>query len=246
MIEASVLLSQAVDKTNTDWPTTLLAIVTFALVCATYLMAQTAKRQFGRQLLPILIPSRIRDPIRKVYFSNNTWQMLYGDQVLVDSVDTLYVAIPLRNIGSGTAVVRGLSIPDVGPDDDALPRRRPSLKNLIAAKTDLLLGPGDISHLSIDSEAQTADRQRHALQTQVERIDRDSGVYLDILHCDHVRRQHNITRIELAQVSEKSSSSGTTSGAEHIARAVKHWPLRRRPRWLPSILKRDWQRQIER
>ena len=88
--------------------TLVLAVATFSSVRSANRSARVAERSLTAGMLPVLIPSREEDPPERLRFGDE--QMLTvpghgGSVVLGDSV--IYMAIGLRNGGSGLAVMQG-------------------------------------------------------------------------------------------------------------------------------------------
>jgi hypothetical protein len=102
----------------TDWATIaslatagatlVLAAGTFASVRSANRAARTAERTLLVGLRPVLVPSRLEDPPDKVSWVDNHWTRLTGGRAAVELVDdTVYLAISLRNVGAGIAVLQG-------------------------------------------------------------------------------------------------------------------------------------------
>ena len=91
----------------------MLAVATFSAVRSANRSARIAERSFEIGLRPILAPSRLEDPPQKVMFHDRHWVVLEGGRAVVEVVDgVVYLAMLVRNVGSGMAII------DVG----ALPR----------------------------------------------------------------------------------------------------------------------------
>jgi hypothetical protein len=86
--------------------TLVLAVATFAAVRSANRSARIAERSFEIGLRPILAPSRLEDPPQKVMFRDRHWVVLHGGRAVVEVVDgVVYLAMLVRNVGSGMAVI---------------------------------------------------------------------------------------------------------------------------------------------
>jgi hypothetical protein len=102
----------------TDWATIsslatagatlLLALGTFASVRSANRAARAAERTLLAGLRPVLAPSRLEDPSDKITWVDNHWSKLGGGRASVELVDDrIYLAMSLRNVGAGIAVLQG-------------------------------------------------------------------------------------------------------------------------------------------
>ena len=107
----------------TDWATIatfataigtlVLAVATFAAVRSANRSARVAEASFQVNLRPVLVTSRLEDPVQKIRWVDDHWARRRGSQASVELVDgRIYLAISLRNVGSGLAVIFGWSVID--------------------------------------------------------------------------------------------------------------------------------------
>jgi hypothetical protein len=88
--------------------TLVLAAATFASVRSANRAARVAERSLMAGLRPLLLPSKLDDPEQKVGFVDEKWLKVPGGQAALDvSPRAIYMAIALRNVGSGIAVLHG-------------------------------------------------------------------------------------------------------------------------------------------
>ena len=88
--------------------TLVLAGATFAAVRSANRSARLAEQSLLAGIRPLLISSRMDDPPQKVYFVDGKYVVAPGGQAGVDASDeAIYLAIALRNAGSGIAVLHG-------------------------------------------------------------------------------------------------------------------------------------------
>ncbi len=108
--------------TNPDWATIaslataggtlVLAVSTFASVKSANRAARTAERSLLAGLRPLLVPSRLQDAEQKVLFGDGKWVRAPGGGGVAEIADNdgdgvVYLALSLRNAGSGIAVLHG-------------------------------------------------------------------------------------------------------------------------------------------
>jgi hypothetical protein len=102
----------------TDWATIsalgtatgtlVLAIATFASVRSSNRSARLAERSLLAGLRPLLLPSRLEDPPEKVGFQDDHWIHVPGGRAVAEVTErAVYLAISLRNMGAGLAVLNG-------------------------------------------------------------------------------------------------------------------------------------------
>jgi hypothetical protein len=90
--------------------TLVLAAGTFASVRSANRAARTAERALLAGLRPVLVPSRLEDPSDKIMWADNHWAKLNGGRASIELVDgNIYLAMSLRNVGAGIAVLQGWS-----------------------------------------------------------------------------------------------------------------------------------------
>ena len=88
--------------------TLALAVSTFGSVRSANRAARTAERSLLAGLRPLLLPSRPDDPIQKVPYSDDHWEKLPGGEAIARvTADAVYLAISLRNVADGIAVLHG-------------------------------------------------------------------------------------------------------------------------------------------
>jgi hypothetical protein len=87
--------------------TLVLAIATFASVRSGNRSARIAERALQLNLQPVLVPTRPEDPPERVTFREGIVVEVPGASAAVESRDGAYfIVVPLRNVGSGLAVLR--------------------------------------------------------------------------------------------------------------------------------------------
>src|SRR5262249_34971925 len=88
--------------------TLILAIATFGAVRSANRSARVAERALQIGLRPLLVQSRPEDPPEPLAFGEGRIFQVGGGQPAIEQLDGMvYMAIPLRNVGSGMAVLHG-------------------------------------------------------------------------------------------------------------------------------------------
>ncbi len=88
--------------------TMVLAVATFAAVRSANTAARTAERSLMANLRPLLIPSRATDPPLKVLWSDTHFIRLEAGRAYAEiGEDVIYLALGIRNAGTGIAVLHG-------------------------------------------------------------------------------------------------------------------------------------------
>jgi hypothetical protein len=86
--------------------TLVLAAATFAAVRSANRSARATERALLASIRPVLAPSRMEDPAEKVGFHDDHWVKVGGGRAAAEVTgQTVYLAIALRNVGSGLAVL---------------------------------------------------------------------------------------------------------------------------------------------
>src|ERR1700683_3467708 len=88
--------------------TLVLGFATFAAVRSSNRAARVAEAALQEQRRPLLAPSRLEDARQKIMFLGGHWVTAPGGHAAVEHIDGIvYLAISLRNVGSGIAVCQG-------------------------------------------------------------------------------------------------------------------------------------------
>jgi hypothetical protein len=195
--------------------TLVLAVATFAAVRSSNRSARIAEEAFRVNLRPVLVTSRLDDPIQKIRWVDDHWARLEGSQASVELVDgSIYLAISLRNVGPGIAVtfgwsvltelVRGNDVPHAAPEDFRMQTR------------DLYIAPGDIGFWQA-AIREASDPAYAALSRDIQD---GQGFTIDVLYGDHEGGQRTITRWGLIPLQ-------TDNGTKWFPNVARHWNLDR-------------------
>jgi hypothetical protein len=216
----------------TDWATIsslvtgvgtlVLAIATFASVRSSNRSARIAEAALQEQRRPVLAPSRLEDPVQKLMFVEGHWVSAAGGRAAVEHVDGIvYLAISLRNVGSGIGICQGWvanaglgsSGERVQAARDAASRNMPThaAEDEFHLQTrDLYVPAGDIGMWQ--GALRNPDDQRRAAIAAA--IDAREPLSVELLYSDQVGLQRTITRFGLVPAADSWLTSVT-----------RHWYL---------------------
>jgi hypothetical protein len=121
--------------------TLVLAVATFSAVRSGQRSARVAERALQLGLRPVLIPARPEDPPERVIFGDGRhWDVPGGEGVAAAEGDVVYFAIPLRNVGTGLALLHGWYVLVGQPPLEDVPCGLDRFRRLTR---DLYVAPGD-------------------------------------------------------------------------------------------------------
>lgn len=190
--------------------TLVLALATFAAVRSANRNAATAERAFSAALRPVLVTARLDDPEQRLGFADGRWLAVQGPRAAVETDGgAIYMAIAMRNVGPGLAVLDRWAIRDtthtINPPSDPSTFRRLSL--------DLYVAPGDVGFWQ--GAIRDVEDPDHAFVTEA--IAERRAFRVDVLYGDHEGGQHTISRFSLSPKQDGHWS----------ATVVRHWNLDR-------------------
>jgi hypothetical protein len=172
--------------------TLVLAVATFSSVKSANRSARVAELSLLAGERPLLIPSKEDDPPERVRFGDEQLLTVSGHGAAVEVAnDNIYMAIALRNGGSGLAVIhawRAEGLERVTSAGD-----RPKLSDFRRQQRDLYIPAGDTGFW------QGAIRDREDPFYEGVRIATEGGrrVMVDLLYGDYEGGQRTITRFSI-------------------------------------------------
>lgn len=204
----------------TDWPTIsslvtgagtlVLAVATFAAVRSANRSARIAETALQEQRRPLLAQSRLDDPVQKLMFVDEHWVRATGGHAAAEHVDgSVYLAISLRNVGSGIGVCQGwtvrtgLTTSRTNPTPAPVEEFRLQTRDLYIPAGDIGMWQGALRNPDDPVRAATA-----------EAIDERRSITIELLYTDQVGLQRTITRFGLFP---------TADG--WLASVTRHWYL---------------------
>jgi hypothetical protein len=194
------------------------AVGTLALAASTLVAVRSANRSARIAeysmligIRPLLMPSRMDDVTQKIMWGDEHWAALQGAGAVVEMVDgNIYLAMSLRNEGSGIAVIHGwhLGLEDVTSEHPhAEPERfRPQTRDLYVPGDSVAFWQAAIRDQDDPEYAPLADRIR------APRI-----FTIELLYTDNEGGQRGITRFGIARLGDD----------RWLCSAVRHWNLDR-------------------
>jgi len=210
----------------TDWATIsslataggtlVLAVATFASVRSANRSARVAREALRVNMRPLLIPSRLNDPVQKIFFSEGRTFRLDGGRGTVEYENgTVYLAMSLRNSGQGIAVVHGWRFL-AGRDAIA---NRPDPADFRSQGLDIAIGPADIGYW----EAAFRDSSDPQFADAVDAAKDGELVTVDLLYGDHDGGQRVISRMVLRRMVREDPDAPPL----WLASVIRHWNLDR-------------------
>jgi hypothetical protein len=189
--------------------TLVLATATFAAVRSSNRAARIAEQALQDKRRPVLVHARLDDPVQKLAFGDGHWVRAEGTQAVVEEGNgVIYLALALRNVGSGIAVLQAWDLsPErvTGRSDHSHP------ETFRRHTRDLYVPPGDVGMWQGALREPTEDLHGGIRAARAER----RPFTIDLLYSDPVGEQHTISRFGV-----------TPAGEERwLGSVVRHWPL---------------------
>jgi len=196
---------------STAGGTLVLAAATFASVRSAHRAARATERALLAGIRPVLVPSRMQDPPEKVGFVDDHWVKVEGGRAVVEvTEESIYVAIALRNVGSGLAV---LDRWDLFPERALAehPHREPQAFRRLTR--DLYVPAGDLGFW----QGALRDQADPLFDAARDAIDGRRPITVDLLYGDHDGGQRTISRFALMPRDD----------GQWITAVSRHWYLDR-------------------
>jgi hypothetical protein len=186
--------------------TLVLAIATFAAVRSANRAARVAEAAYQVHLRPLLVPSRLEDPPQKVRWMDNHWVRLEGGQATAEVIDgSIYLAISIRNVGSGMAVPFGWVGRDGASTSEVLHAESEDFR---LQMRDLFVAPSDTGFW----QAAIRDHDDGDYLWVSRAIAASTPFTIELLYGDYDGGQRTITRF-----------------------AMIPWPVDEQVRWYPTV-----------
>jgi len=183
MSNASTIASLA-----TAGGTLILAVATFASTRSANRAARASEQALKVGLRPVLFNARQQDLPQKVGYTDDHWVVLHdGLAAVQEKEENLYLAIPLRNVASGLAVLHGWHVLTQRPTGDFPP---PPPEEFRRNVRDMYVPAGDISFW----QAAVRDPADPLYAPLRDAIRTGTGMGVEILYGDHEGGQRTITR----------------------------------------------------
>jgi hypothetical protein len=188
-----------------------LAAATFAAVRSGNRTARAAERALQVTLRPLLIPSRLDDPLQKVLFGDGHWVQVSGGCGSAElTPDAVYLVMSLRNAGNGIAVLHGWSFSGEGRLAGVPHEPIESFRRLTR---DIYISAGEVGFW------QGAFRDPAAPEFAAARtaIEGGQNLTVDVLYGDHEGGQRTISRFSMRP----------REAGDWMVSVSRHWSLDR-------------------
>jgi hypothetical protein len=170
----------------------VLAVATFASVRSANRSAQTAEQALQEARRPVLVHSRLEDPVQKIAFIDAHWISVAGGRAVAEHRgDVIYLVMSVRNVGAGIAVLQGWSARpglvrgEVDPVSEA---------DVHTLSRDLYVPAGDIGIWQ--GALRDPDHEQHGAIREV--IEGRQPFSIELLYTDNVGGQRTISRFAIA------------------------------------------------
>jgi hypothetical protein len=170
--------------------TLVLAVATFSSVRSANRSARVAERSLLAGLRPMLIPSRDDDTSEQIRFGDGQLLTVPGHGGAIELADgNVYMAIALRNGGSGLAVIHGWRAEARDRTDQA----RPELSAFRRQARDLYIPSAETGFW----QGAIRDRADPAYESLSAAAEDPGRVMVDLLYGDHEGGQRTIARFSI-------------------------------------------------
>jgi hypothetical protein len=184
--------------------TLVLATATFGSVRSANRSARVAEVALQEQRRPVLVHSRSDDRGQAIGFADGRWVNIPGGGAAVEATtDAVYLALSLRNVGAGLAVLQAWqahSVAPAEPESEAVwreslqsQRAPPDVEDFRPLTRDQYIPPGDFGVWQ--GALRDPDDPLHATLTAATTEQR--RFLLDLLYTDQVGGQRTISRFGL-------------------------------------------------
>jgi hypothetical protein len=199
--------------------TLVLAVATFASTRSANRAARISEQSLKVGLRPVLFNARPQDAPQKVGYGDDHWVVLRdGLAVAEESDGNLYLALPLRNVASGIAVLHGWHLwPRRAGLDDA----HPDVEDFRTQTRDLYVPAGDISFW----QAALRDREDELYAPVRQAIAEGGPLSIDLLYGDHEGGQRTITRFYM--VPRQGEAQQDEDRWLRLCTVSRHWNIDR-------------------
>jgi hypothetical protein len=206
----------------TDWATVsslataggtlVLALATFSAVRSANRSARLAERSLLANLRPVLVGSRLTDPVEKVPFVEQRWFRVEGGHGVAQHEDgVVYLMMGVRNVGTGLGVLRGWQVrPNVLTVEDAPHLEPEEFRDQIR---DIYVPAGD----STFWHGALRDPDDPLRDEVIDLIDRHERITIELLYGDVEGGQRVVSRFGLLPVGE----------GDWLVAVSRHWNLDR-------------------
>ncbi len=201
--------AETIASLTTAAGTLVLAIATFAATRSANRSSRLAEQSLLAGLQPVLVGARLDDPRQKISFQDQHWVLVEGALAGAEESDdngAIYLVLPVRNAGSGVAVLQGWHpVPEQVPGAPHQP-----LAEFRMHGRDMFIAPGELGFWQA-AIRDNGDPDRQLFSTAI----RDRNPFaVDVLYSDIHGGQRAISRFSFLPAHERWLSS-----------ASRHWAI---------------------
>jgi hypothetical protein len=223
----------------TDWAATaselatgvgtlVLAFATFAAVRSANRSTRLAEEAMRASMRPVLMHSRFSDPGQKFAFGDGKWVGVPGGGAAVEAADSaIYLAISVRNAGTGMAILHGWrarpGLPDVlNLKTDNI---HPPLEEFTAQTRDLYVAPDDVGFW----QGAMRDPHQDLFGALAAEVKAQGQLYVDLLYGNFEGGERVISRFNLvyrepSQLGHAGPAPGQRPAeGRWLASVIRHW-----------------------
>jgi hypothetical protein len=174
--------------------TLVLALATFASVRSANRAARVAEQSLLEGLRPLLLASKLDDPPQKIGFVDDKWFIAEGGRGIAEvGGSAVYLAIPLRNVGSGIAVLHGWTFYATEELSSGGLRDHADPSEFIRLTRDLYIPVNDVGFW----QGAFRDPDSREFAEARDAVERRIALIIDLLYGDYEGGQRTITRFAL-------------------------------------------------
>jgi hypothetical protein len=189
--------------------TLVLAVATFSAVRSSNRSARIAEQALQEQRRPVLVNARLDDPVQKMMFVEGHWIRAEGSEAVVDEEDgMIFLALTLRNVGSGIAVLQGWHLWSYLATSEV---DHPQPEEFRRQRRDIYVAPGDVGMWQGALRGSDGEDLAKIASVRSER----KPFSIDLLYSDQVGGQRTISRFGV-------TPAGEDRWLGHVGR---HWNL---------------------
>lgn len=215
-----------VSSLATAGATLVVAVATFASVRSSIRVARNAERALQVGLRPVLFPSPLGTPNQIVRWGDDHYGFVGGRHALLEERGGIvYLAMPIRNVGSGIALMHGWRIgpfahptelsANIPMDQRRAAVVRPDVNEFRAQGIDIYVPPGD-ENMWLGAIRTADDPDRATVERA---LAAHESLFIDLMYGDQEGGQRTISRFVVSQ--DPADPDAWMCGV------VRHWYLDR-------------------
>ncbi len=175
--------------------TLVLAVATFSSVRSANRSARVAEQSLLVGMRPVLIPSREEDPVERIRFGDQYLLNVPGHGGAIEEDNgNIYMALALRNGGTGLAVLHGWRAsprrPGINSNGSARDEQAPDLSEFRRQQLDLYIPAGDTGYW----QGALRDPEEAGYAGVQKAVRGEKQLQVDLLYGDHEGGQRTIAR----------------------------------------------------